>query len=94
MKREVLMNDFFMYGEDIDLSYRIQKAGYKNYYFSESTIIHFKGESTKKDSIQYVQLFYGAMNLFVKKHYASFQALFYSIFIQVAIGIKAYAYFL
>ena len=40
--------DFFMYGEDIDLSFRIQKAGFKNFYFSESSIIHFKGESTKK----------------------------------------------
>ena len=40
--------DFFMYGEDIDLSFRIQKAGFKNYYFAESSIIHFKGESTKK----------------------------------------------
>ena len=54
VKREVLNitggfdETFFMYGEDIDLSYRIQKAGYTNYYFSESTIIHFKGESTKK----------------------------------------------
>ncbi|MEO6356235.1 MAG: glycosyltransferase family 2 protein, partial [Ferruginibacter sp.] len=46
---------FFMYGEDIDLSYRIQKAGYNNYYFSESTIIHFKGESTKKGTL-YVRL--------------------------------------
>jgi GT2 family glycosyltransferase len=81
-------NDFFMYGEDIDLSYRIEKAGYKNYYFSESTIIHFKGESTKKESIQHVRLFYGAMNLFVRKHYESFQALLYSIFIYTATGFK------
>src|SRR5690606_32602835 len=54
VKKEVLDKtgsfdeDFFMYGEDVDLSYRIQKAGYKNYYFAESTIIHFKGESTSR----------------------------------------------
>jgi O-antigen biosynthesis protein len=54
---------FFMYGEDVDLSYRIQEAGYKNYYFAESSIIHFKGESTKRGSLNYVRLFYKAMNL-------------------------------
>jgi GT2 family glycosyltransferase len=48
---------FFMYGEDIDLSYRIQKAGYTNYYFAGSSIIHFKGESTRKGSMNYVILF-------------------------------------
>ena len=49
---------FFMYGEDIDLSYRITQAGYKNYYFPEAQIIHYKGESTKKGSINYVFVFY------------------------------------
>ena len=80
--------DFFMYGEDIDLSYRIQKAGYKNYYFSETTIIHFKGESTTKASLHYVKMFYGAMHLFVKKHYNKITALLYSVFITVAMLIK------
>lgn len=60
---------FFMYGEDIDLSYRIQKAGFKNYYFSETQITHFKGESTKKGSLNYIKMFYGAMSIFVNKHY-------------------------
>ena len=60
--------DFFMYGEDIDLSYRLQQAGYKNYYFAGSTIIHFKGESTQRNSRAYIQHFYGAMELFVNKH--------------------------
>jgi N-acetylglucosaminyl-diphospho-decaprenol L-rhamnosyltransferase len=59
---------FFMYAEDIDLSYRIQKAGYTNYYFPDCTIIHFKGESTKKDA-RYVKLFYRAMIQFVHKHF-------------------------
>ncbi len=63
--------DFFMYGEDIDLSYRIIKAGLQNYYFGETTIIHFKGESTKKKSLSYINNFYGAMQCFVGKHYSS-----------------------
>ena len=58
---------FFMYGEDVDLSYRIQKAGYKNYYFADTTIIHFKGESTKRGSLNYVRMFYSAMSHFCKK---------------------------
>lgn len=60
---------YFMYGEDIDLSYRITKAGYKNFYFPESTIIHYKGESTKKKTFNYVKTFYNAMIIFAKTHY-------------------------
>jgi N-acetylglucosaminyl-diphospho-decaprenol L-rhamnosyltransferase len=60
--------DFFMYGEDIDLSYRIKKAGLENYYLGNNTIIHFKGESTAKKSAAYFDSFYGAMKLFVEKH--------------------------
>lgn len=80
---------FFMYGEDIDLSFRIQKAGYKNCYFAGSCIIHFKGESTKKGSLNYVKLFYRAMSIFVKKHYGSGRAGVFSFFIQIAILIRA-----
>ncbi len=79
---------FFMYGEDVDLSYRIQKEGFKNIYFSESTIIHFKGESTRKGSLKYVRLFYGAMILFVKKHYSNGISNFYKVVIQLAIWVK------
>jgi GT2 family glycosyltransferase len=61
--------DYFMYGEDIDLSYRIQKSGFKNYYFSGTSIIHFKGESTQKHSYNYIRTFYAAMRMFVNKHY-------------------------
>ena len=60
---------FFMYGEDIDLSYRIIEAGLQNYYLGEVTIIHFKGESTQKKDDAYINYFYGAMKLFVDKHY-------------------------
>lgn len=80
---------FFMYGEDVDLSYRIQKAGYKNYYFADSAIIHFKGESTKRGSLNYVRMFYKAMNLFVKKHYSGTRAGFFIFFIQTAIFFRA-----
>ena len=64
-----LDESFFMYGEDIDLSYRIIQAGFKNYYFPETKIIHYKGESTKKGSINYVFVFYNAMIIFSKKHF-------------------------
>lgn len=80
---------FFMYAEDIDLSYRIQKAGYRNYYFANSTIIHFKGESTQKETLQYFRLFYGAMLLFVKKHYGKAVPFFFSLLISVAIAAKS-----
>ncbi len=80
---------FFMYGEDIDLSFRVQKAGYKNFYYAETTIIHFKGESSKKDSFNYVRLFYGAMSIFVKKHYGDGKGGFFNFFIQGAILVRA-----
>ncbi|MBK7885031.1 MAG: glycosyltransferase [Chitinophagaceae bacterium] len=80
---------FFMYGEDVDLSYRVQQAGYKNFYFAGSTIIHFKGESTKKGSLNYVKMFYKAMSLFVQKHYGSSRAGLFNFLIQVAIVLRA-----
>lgn len=60
--------DYFMYGEDIDLSYRVLKSGYQNYYFGETTVVHFKGESTLRDK-HYVKHFFGAMQIFYKKHF-------------------------
>jgi GT2 family glycosyltransferase len=80
---------FFMYGEDVDLSYRIQKAGYKNYYFAGSNIIHFKGESTRKGSMNYVRMFYNAMSVFVKKHYGGSKASIFNFLIHIAIWIRA-----
>ena len=65
----LLDETFFMYGEDIDLSYRITLAGYKNYYFPETRIIHYKGESTKKTSVNYVLVFYKAMEIFANKYF-------------------------
>ncbi len=80
---------FFMYGEDIDLSYRIQKAGYKNLYFPQTTIIHYKGESTKKSSVNYVFVFYRAMIIFAKKHFGQKNAFLFSTAINTAIYIRA-----
>lgn len=62
--------DYFMYGEDIDLSYKIKKAGYQSFYFGETSVIHYKGESTLKDKT-YAKRFYGAMQIFYKKHFKS-----------------------
>jgi hypothetical protein len=67
----LLDEEFFMYGEDIDFSYRIKQAGYRIFYFPETTTIHFKGESTKKSSVKYHHSFYKAMSIFAKKHFAS-----------------------
>ena len=60
--------DYFMYGEDLDLCYRIKKNGYKIFYYPEVKTVHLKGESTKKSGLTYVNNFYGAMNIFVKKN--------------------------
>lgn len=80
---------FFMYGEDVDLSYRIQKAGYRNYYFAGSTIIHFKGESTRKGSMNYVRMFYSAMSRFVQKHYGGSRASLFTTLIHTGIWLRA-----
>ena len=80
---------FFMYGEDVDLSYRIQKMGYKNYYLAETSILHFKGESTKKGSLNYVRMFYSAMSIFVHKHYGGSKASLFIFFIHLAIWLRA-----
>ncbi|MBU3928283.1 MAG: glycosyltransferase family 2 protein [Bacteroidetes bacterium] len=86
----LLDETFFMYGEDIDLSYRVIKAGYKNYYFPETRIIHYKGESTKKGSVNYVLVFYHAMVIFANKHFSQKNARLYTALINVAIYFRAF----
>ncbi|MBR9921397.1 MAG: glycosyltransferase [Bacteroidetes bacterium] len=86
----MLDDTFFMYGEDIDLSYRIIKAGYKNYYFSGTTIIHYKGESTKKGSLNYVKTFYQAMIIFARKHFQGEKARVFVLMLQLAIYLRAF----
>lgn len=85
----LLDETFFMYGEDIDLSYRITQSGYKNYYFADSSIIHYKGESTKKGSLNYVYVFYKAMIIFAEKHFSQSYAKFFRFFILMAIYLRA-----
>lgn len=87
-KAGLLDETFFMYGEDIDLSYRIEKAGYNNYYFSDTVIIHYKGESTKKGSLNYVKVFYQAMIIFARKHFAKKGAGLFSMLINFAIVMR------
>lgn len=85
----LLDENFFMYGEDIDLSYRITLGGYENYYFPDSTIIHYKGESTKKSSVNYVFIFYKAMAIFAEKHFGRNKASFFNVLIKIAIFFRA-----
>jgi len=77
---------FFMYGEDIDLSLRIDQSGYKNYYLGNINVTHLKGGSTTYN-YKYVKDFYGAMNLFVKKHYSN-KPTWYTLFLQAGIGFR------
>lgn len=83
----LLDEDFFMYGEDIDFSYRIVLAGYKNFYLP-FPILHYKGESTKQD-MHYVKVFYEAMYIFFKKYYPHYGKL-YSGFITFGIAIRGF----
>ena len=68
LKNDGFDEDYFMYGEDVDLSYKLTNRGYRNYYYGAATIIHYKGESTLKDK-HYLKNFYGAMQIFYKKHF-------------------------
>ncbi len=82
--------DYFMYGEDLDLCFKIRQQGYKNYYFSEVTTIHFKGESTRKTHLSYVNNFYGAMRIFVKKNLKG-ASRFLAPVLQAGILIRSFA---
>ena len=77
---------FFMYGEDLDLCYRIQKSGYKVFYVHSTQVIHYKGESTKRSNLDETKLFYDAMHLFVKKHLSSFPLV--ELILRTAIGFR------
>lgn len=85
----LLDEDYFMYGEDIDLSYRIKQAGFKNYYFADTSIIHFKGESTKKGSLNYIKVFYNAMIIFANKHVTGTRGKALTFLLRIAIFIRA-----
>jgi hypothetical protein len=78
--------EFFMYGEDLDICYRIQQAAFKVYYVHTTQIIHYKGESTKRSRLDETKVFYDAMHLFVKKHFSS--SLLVEAILRSAIGIR------
>ena len=84
----LLDEDFFMYGEDIDLSFRLLKGGWQNWYLPFD-IIHYKGESTEKTSFRYVHVFYDAMLIFFRKHYGHLSFLL-SLPIKMAIYFRAF----
>lgn len=84
-----LDESYFMYGEDIDFSWRFILAGYKNYYLPTTRIIHYKGESTKKGSMNYVYTFYNAMVIFAKKYFSGNNARLYIGLINLAIWARA-----
>lgn len=80
---------YFLYGEDIDLSFRIRKAGYQNLYFAGVTIVHFKGESSGNNRLRHVKYFYEAMLVFVRIHYQTLAGKSLAVFLQLAIGLRA-----
>lgn len=85
-----LPEEYFMYGEDVDFSYQILQKGYKNYYIAEDKILHFKGESTKKGSFNYVYVFYKAMAVFSAKYFGNGIAFFYHVLISIGIFLTAF----
>ncbi|MDX2283087.1 MAG: glycosyltransferase [Bacteroidia bacterium] len=82
---------FFMYGEDIDLSYRVTLAGFRNYYLADAPILHYKGESTKKGSLNYVRVFYQAMIIFARKHFGGQRQRWFIAAVHLAVYVRAVA---
>ena len=93
IKKDILMtvggfdDTYFMFGEDIDLSHRIQQAGYHNFYLGDTSILHHKGKSTNRKSTEYIDRFFGAMKIFVKTYYPKTYP-FYAIVISAIIFFK------
>lgn len=96
IKKEMMMSaggsfdeSYFMYCEDFDLCQRVNLKGFDNYYFPEVTMIHYKGESTKKLTYQYLDTFYKAMTIFVKKYYSPFWGRLYLLSIRSVLGFRS-----
>lgn len=83
----LLDETYFLYGEDVDISYRILQAGYKNYYFPETSIIHLKGASTKKLEVKSVREFYRSMEIFCERHFTQYNKLFL-LFVKIGINVR------
>ena len=88
-KSGLLDERFFMYGEDIDLSYRLAQNNFHNYYLPQTTIIHYKGESTKKGTLNYIRIFYQAMILFADKYFKGSSRSMYLFMIRIAVYFRA-----
>ncbi|MBG0859945.1 MAG: glycosyltransferase [Bacteroidales bacterium] len=88
-KAGLLDEDFFMYGEDIDYSYRLMKAGFKNYYYPGKKIIHYKGQSTRQEDLNILGHFYRAMLIFVRKHFGNGNYRSFRFLIRLAILFRA-----
>jgi GT2 family glycosyltransferase len=94
VRRELLLQlngfdeTYFLYGEDIDLSFRMRQAGYENHYFAETSIIHFKGESSGNKELIRVKYFYSAMLVFVNKHYRNGTGKLFAVFLRLAIALR------
>lgn len=86
--------DYFMYGEDIDLCYRIKKDGWKIYYTPTTTAIHYKGESTKRGEFSYISNFYSAMLIFTRKHFKNHYSFFLRAMLTTGIYMRAYVAYL
>ncbi|MCA1755966.1 MAG: glycosyltransferase family 2 protein [Bacteroidales bacterium] len=89
-KAGLLDEDFFMYGEDIDLSYRITSAGFTIWYLPEPAIIHYKGESTRQSDFNYLIHFYRSMAIFVRKHMSNKRPGLFILMIKAAILFRAF----
>jgi len=89
LKTGLLDEDFFMYGEDIDYSYRMLQTGFSNYYFPDTSIVHFKGQSTSKEDLNIFIAFYKAMIIFVHKNLSDGNSKIFIIMIKIAIIFRA-----
>ena len=83
----LLDETYFLYGEDVDISYRILQAGYKNYYFPETSIIHLKGASTRKLELKSIREFYRSMEIFCERHFTQYNKLFL-LFVKFGINVR------
>ena len=82
---------YFMYAEDVDLSWRIKLGGFKNYYFPHTRILHYKGECTRKETLSYVYTFYNAMAIFSRHYFGGKGSRLHGLFIQAGIWLRALA---